>query len=766
MKYLIYPLFVLFGTISYAQGLYDLNTIQTIEITFVESNWDQLLDNAYAGSGDYIMAESVTINGTVFDSVGVKYKGNSSYNANQTKNPWHIELDTYKDQEYEGYTDIKLSNGTKDPSFLREVLSYEIIRQYMDAPLSNYANVYVNGNLLGLYTNAESISKKFVNNRFGSKSNTFVKCSPPDGAGPGASDYPNLVYLGQDSLEYYDGYELKSDAGWQELIDFCDTLANHPSAIEKILDVDRALWMLAFDNVAVNLDSYIGAFSQNYYLYRDDYGRFLPIIWDLNESFGRFSMTGTSNLNSTAAKQQMSHLLHQNDASFPLVQKLLGIPMYKRMYLAHIKTILLENFNNGAYKDQGIAIQAVIDGAVQADVNKLYTYNDFLNNLTSDIGGGGGGPGGPGGGGDSTPGITNLMDGRSSYLLGLNDFTQVEPAITNVSVSTTSPLINETISITASITNENAAYLGYRSQIGAPFNRIEMFDDGAHNDGTANDGVYGVDLAISTTFVQYYIYAENSGIGKFSPQRAEHEFHTITANSSNPTVGDLVINEFMASNDETAADQDGEFDDWVELYNKGTESIDVEGYFLSDDPTDLTKWAFPTSTIIEPGGYLIVWADDDEEQSGLHCNFKLSAAAESVILVNPLDTTILDEVTYIDQTTDISFGRLPNGTGDFQVMTPTFNAENTGTTNTSDTELKDQFLKVFPNPAQDEIILAADTELVRVSIFNLAGQRILEQQLNQLESTMNIGQLTSGLYFVRAVTRDESVRIQRLVVEQ
>jgi len=122
-----------FPSLIFAQDFYALETIQTIEITFAESNWDQLLDNEKATTEDYILAQSVTINGEVFDSVGVKYKGNSTYQPNQTKNPFHIELDTYKDHEYDGYTDIKLSNVAKDPSFLREVLSYQVLRQYMDA---------------------------------------------------------------------------------------------------------------------------------------------------------------------------------------------------------------------------------------------------------------------------------------------------------------------------------------------------------------------------------------------------------------------------------------------------------------------------------------------------------------------------------------------------------------------------------------------------------------------------------------------------------
>ena len=756
MKFLVTTLFVLMFTMTQAQDFYDLNTIQTIEITFAESNWDQLLDNAYAADAGYIMAQNVTVNGVAFDSVGVKYKGNSTYDSRQTKNPFHIELDTYKDQEFEGYTDIKLSNVAKDPSFLREVLSYQILRQYMDAPLSNYANVYVNGNLLGLYSNSEAISKKFVNKYFYSKKNTFIKCNPIEGAGPGSTDLPDLVYKGQDSTAYYAGYELKSDAGWQELIDLCDTLANHTDHIEKILDVNRTLWMHAFNNVLVNLDSYSGGFTQNYYLYRDNTGRFLPVVWDLNESFGQFSMTGTIRLNNTTSKQQMTHLLHENDADFPLIQKLLAIPTYKRMYLAHCKTILLENFDNDSYAETAQELQALIDASVQADNNKFFTYNNFISNLNSDV---------SAGGRNTYPGISTLMDGRNNYLLGVSDFTQTEPTIVDINLSTTTPVINEAITITATISDASTAFIGYRSDVEDAFEQIEMFDDGTHNDGAANDGVFGAEISVDGALTQYYIYAENNNIGIFSPRRAEHEFYNFAATTTNPTVGDLVINEFMASNDATAADQDGEFDDWIELYNNGNSAIDLSGYFLSDDADNLMKWEFPAGTSIAANSYLIIWADDDEGQDGLHTTFKLSAAAESVILVNPAGD-IVDEVSYVEQTADISYGRFPNGTGNFQTMTPTFNGENSGVSSISNSPSESFDLKVFPNPANDKITIEADAQLSIVSIYNLQGQKALEVNPNQQETNINISDLVAGMYFIKAVTTEEKVVTRKVVVEK
>lgn len=734
MKYIPFILFSLLTVQISAQDFYDLNTIQTIEIEFAESNWDALLDAEKAGDENYIMAQSLTINGEVYDSVGVKYKGNSTYQANQIKNPFHIELDTYKEHDHQGYKDIKLSNVAKDPSFLREVLSYDILRNYMDAPQSNFANVYVNGTLMGLYSNSEAITKTFIDDKFGSKKGTFIKCNPPAGAGPQSNDFPNLVYLGTDSTDYYDAYELKSDAGWKELIDLCDTLANHTDAIEEILDVDRALWMLAFNNVLVNLDSYIGAFAQNYYLYRNEYGQFVPIVWDLNESFGRFSMTGSGNLNNNTAKQQMSPLLQLNDTDYPLISKLLNVPTYQKRYIAHCKTMLQEAFASNAYYETGLMLQEIIDNDVLADNNKFFTYNNFLTNLDSDVSGGGGGPGGGG-----TIGIKNLMNARTTYLLGLSQFTATAPSVSNISIAE-NPIIGATVSLSATIENTTYAYVAYRINEDAPFQKIEMTNVGGNN--------FLADVPVESAFTQYYIYSENNNAGIFSPQRAEHEFYVFTATSSNPTLGDLVINEFMASNDVTQADQDGEYNDWIELYNNSSQEIDLSGYFLSDDSEDIEKWQIPEGTIIGGNEYLVIWADDDEGQEGLHTNFKLSASAESVVLSNSTGE-IIDEVSYIDQLSDISYGRFPNGTGDFQLMNPTFGAENNDNPLAVGDVIENQKLQIYPNPTRSGFLLRFE-ELTasKVVITDLNGRQIHSQIISS-ETWIDTQNWVAGIYLIR-----------------
>ncbi len=138
----------------------------------------------------------------------------------------------------------------------------------------------------------------------------------------------------------------------------------------------------------------------------------------------------------------------------------------------------------------------------------------------------------------------------------------------------------------------------------------------------------------------------------------------------------VVINEFMADNAATVSDQDGEYDDWIELYNNSDSAVSLNGYYLTDDATDLTQWAFPDISV-PAHAYLVIWADSDEEQEGLHAGFKLSASGETILLVDP-GQAVADEVTFGEQATDISTGRYPDGTGSFIAMNPTFAATNQG----------------------------------------------------------------------------------------
>lgn len=720
-----------------AQNFYDRATVQTIKIYFASSNWDAILDAA-TQTDAYVMADSVVINGVAFDSVGVKYKGNSSYNANNSKNPFHIELNYIKGkQDYQGYTDIKLQNGFSDPSMIREVLSYAILEQYMDCPKANFANVYVNGSLRGIYSSAEDINDRFNGEHYYSTDGSFFKCNPVGGAGPGSTVSPDLKYINADSTSYYNGYELKSDYGWKNLVGLIDTLNNNFSEIEKVLDVDRALWMLAFNNVLVNLDSYSGAFRQNYYLYHDLNDRFVSTIWDLNMSFAGFpGGTGSGAYTATS----LDPLSNSTSNNHPLIKKMLADPMYKRMYMAHLRTIVQETFATQNFVTMANAIRSTIDASVQADPYKFYTYTQYQNSLTTAVTGGGGpGPG------SSIPGIKALMDARVTYFNTNANYILSAPTISNVGSSVAAPNYGQTVTIKATCTNESTVMMGYRFEHPLKFTRVPMYDDGNHNDGAAGDHVYGAAITLNATTFEYYIYAENTNAGLFSPQRAEHEYHSLAITIPLAVQGDVVINEIMAVNTQTAYDSNGESDDWIELYNKTNHAIDVSGLYLTDDIFNLMNWQIPAGTKINANDVLIIWADNDANQFGLHTNFKLSSTGESIILSN--GSTIFDGVDYLLQTADISYARCPNGGATFSLVQPTFDALNNCVVGLN--ELTAAFsIKIYPVPAQNVLTFEGQDKL-SVELLDMQGRLISHFNKNDFSHQLDISSWNAGCYITR-----------------
>jgi PKD repeat protein len=174
------------------------------------------------------------------------------------------------------------------------------------------------------------------------------------------------------------------------------------------------------------------------------------------------------------------------------------------------------------------------------------------------------------------------------------------------------------------------------------------------------------------TYVRFYFEAiSNQTVYAYHPAHAEHQYFTYTVQplSGNSVV---VINELMAANKTTIADPQGGFADWVELYNTSATTVDLAGKYLSDDMNEPKKWKFPAGTSIDGNGYLMIWCDDDTlDTPGLHSSFKLSKDGEGVFLYDSdlNGNILLDSVTFGTQSDDISWGRYPNGTGAFQILT-------------------------------------------------------------------------------------------------
>lgn len=727
---------ILFSSKTQAQYLFDPTFIHEVEINFYDANWDHKLDslaslNAGTGSGTGRILANVILDGTSFDSCGVRYKGNSSMDTSSNKNPFNIDLNyVIAGQKYQGKNKIKLANCFTDPSMIREALSYEIANQYMDCPKTNFTKLTINGGYRGLYTNTESIDNEFLTEFYGSENNSFFKCDPNSFELFG--DNSNLAYY-PDSMAYDTLYDMKSVFGLGDLQALTYQLEFYPNTIGQHLDVDRALWFLAFSSVFVNNDSYT-AFAHNFYIYKQDNGRWSIILWDLNMSFGGLLWNGENFLPlGITALQQQDPFLHQAAVNFrPLIGQLLSIPQFNKMYVAHYRTLMEENVNNGYYMQRAQWWHDLIDSEVPNEPYPFFTYQDFIDNLTTDVGTWI----------NMRPGLENLMEARKTYIYTLPEFQASQPIITNINVPV-EPNPFSLITFTADVSNATLVQLGYRYNHYDVFTKTTMYDDGAHNDGAAGDGTYGVDVAIQGIDMDYYIYAENATSARFSPARAEYELYQVT-----PLKG-LVINELAADNATIWADLAGDYDDWIELYNNSDDPINLGDYYLSDDAGNLLKWSI-TSYTLQPGDYFIVWADNDLAQPGVHANFQLSSNGEGLYLSNSLGF-LIDAVDFPAQYTDITYGRYPNGTGNFNFLWPTFGFENSSPIGTDEEFLGE--MSVYPNPTSEKLNFNfekyTDTELF---IFNLSGQLVRSDKINGNYHQVFVGDLAKGTYIVRLST--------------
>jgi len=226
---------------------------------------------------------------------------------------------------------------------------------------------------------------------------------------------------------------------------------------------------------------------------------------------------------------------------------------------------------------------------------------------------------------------------------------------------------------------------------------------------------------------------------------------------------DVVINEFLASNDSLSgiADQDGEYDDWIELYNNTNNEIDLSNVYISDKFSKPQAWQFPEGTTIDANGYLIVWADKDTD--GLHAKFKLSSGGENLLLTNE-DGTFIDSLTFGKQTTNIAMARVPNGTGDFVFKAPTFNG-----TNVPDATIdlgNSNIVNIYPVPAQNNLTVEFEGSKTnyQVKVLNTMGQLFVTKDMNNKKNILDVSTLVTGQYILQIYSKGNLVGNARFSV--
>ena len=371
--------------------------------------------------------------------------------------------------------------------------------------------------------------------------------------------------------------------------------------LEEVANMEQWMRVFAIQNIVCNWDSYGASNGQNMSTFRPANGRFEMIPWDIDLGFGKGSF-GTSN-----------KLFAMNNPFFwglsgdPIIRRIYGMHHFKRYYLRTVLEMI-----DGPMKDN----------TFETHVDKKYKALRANGQTVT-----------------SPSTLTSFIRGRARYLKQTvdrmdDDFTvqgetKVDTDEQTIALSGTAPLRMKNLMVN-----------------GVP----QQLDWGGLTK-------WKLLLPVEATQKSYIITAVD-GFG----QGIDGATQTIEVHytGDKPLPHESVqINEWMAANDNTIQDpSDGKFDDWIELHNRSQHMINLAGWGLTDDKQSPRQWLFPEGATLPAGGFLIVWADDQPEQTGddFHLPFKLDADGEAILLFDP-EGRLADEVTFGKQKADEAMGR-------------------------------------------------------------------------------------------------------------
>lgn len=723
--------------------IYRDDVIPRIDITINPDTLDWIYENVESNIEFHATFQfnNGTINDTV-ENIGFRLRGNTSRVS--AKKSFKISFNTYESgRDFYGLEKMNLNGEHNDPSVARTKICWDLLRSAnIPAPRSNHVKVYINNNFYGLYINVEHIDEEFAESRFGNKDGNLYKCLYP----------ADLNYIGSNPDQYklMSGdrrvYDLKTNTeldDYSDLANFIDILNNAPinqlaNMMEPIFNVQDYLKIMALDVITSNWDGYIFN-KNNFYLYHNtETGKFEYIPYDLDNTFGIdwFNIAWPER-----------DIYDWDNEYRPLYERLLQVEKYKDWYSYYLKQIsdellVQEPFFNylNQMRDQNYPI-IQIDPYYPMDYG--FSPQNYLDSFDEALGM------------HVKYGIKEYTTIRKNTLNAQLSMNDIYPVLKYFNIIHSGPDQPVTINIFAEDDNPSMNVkliysLDYIAQ-----EPLTMFDDGLHGDGAAGDLVYGYvfnDGFPDPTLLEAQVQAtDNMGQVSVSPLSPV----SLYIFAGDPSM--LFINELMADNATTITDESGEFDDWCEIYNGGDEPVWLGDKFLTDNTDNPSKWPCP-DYVIQPGEYLIIWADEDGGQGPFHTNFKLSKDGEEIGLFDSEANgfALIDQVIFDQQQTDISYGRDPDGGEDWIFYEhPTPGISNELSVVVEPVISRDQLI-VFPNPTTGNFIFLS--KIVDFTLFNGFGQII---SLHSATDRLNVSGFSPGLYLLLT---DEGI-VARFVIQ-
>jgi spore coat protein H len=348
--------------------IFRFNEVMRIELTMSESDKTDLIDMVDVQSREYFHAtakiRNTKIDTTVISDVGVRLRGNTS--RDKFKKSIKIDFKEFGGEKFYNNKKFNLKAETNDPSFLREYISYHIMRNYgVPAPRTHFVDLHINGEYMGLYLNFEQIDDEFVDRRFeDNEAGNLYKCLYPATLNDVNDISNNNVYIIKNNSSINDR---------TRLINFVSELSeaspsDFESRIDPIFNIDGYLKQLAIEALIGHWDGYTKN-SNNYYLYEDTATMKIHFIpYDLDNTWG--IDWGFLDYENDVAADWAGGLWTETI----LTDKVLAVPAYYEQFCRHIVTVA-ENFFNDAYMIPMFdSLQKLLDPYIAAD--QYYTYDN------------------------------------------------------------------------------------------------------------------------------------------------------------------------------------------------------------------------------------------------------------------------------------------------------------------------------------------------------------------------------------------------------
>lgn len=723
--------------------LFDSATVARIDITIDPDTLQWLYDNVE--SDIEFHAGFHFDNGTIDESVGdvgFRLRGNTSRYSQ--KKSFKVSFNTFvQGRKFYGIEKMNLNGEHNDPSIIRARLCWEWLRQFgIPAPRSTHVAVYINGNYYGLYIMVEHVDEEFVDSRFGNNDGNLYQCLWPadlDYLG----DNPNLYkFMAGDRRAYTLKINAETD-DYSDFANFVDVLNNTPlnsleCELEKVFNLEDYLKIIAMDIITGNWDGYIYN-KNNFYLYHNtETGKFEYIPYDVDNTFG------IDWFDRDWGTRDIYDWEQHGSEMRPLYTRLLEVPEIRDRYSFYMDQLLDVLGNEDSLFAWIDGIRDMISPHVINDpyhsLDYGYTFADFLNSYSN--------PTGAHVKYGLKPYIQTRLQSAREQLVQNN----IAPAIKYL--DSANPVPGKDYWVRARVEDENpepSVRLLYRVNLGSP-QYADMVDDGEHHDREAGDGIYGI-VFPAFQFGQnlsWQVSAEDAP-GHASLLPCVPAFISFNP-SSDPQ---LFINEIMADNDTTIADEYGEYDNWAEIYNGDDQAVWLGDKYLTDSFSNENKWQLPDHTM-EPGAFLIIWCDDQPEQGPFHASFKLNDEGEELAIYDNGTTGyfLIDSMTFGAQQIDISYGRQSDSELPWVFFTVATPGASNNPSDLPEGPLTHPQPRIFPNPAAGSSLHFR--EMFTGRIFNMAGQVIWS---GKEVRTADISALPPGIYIVS----DDSGHTTRLV---